>query len=413
MISYIITILFFIFMEALFSGSEIALFSVNKTRLRYLARKGDRKAEKTSLLLHKHYAEYISVGLIGTILSIVMATATYVAMLHDISSFMPVLRGKEEIFAESLVVLTLLFGEIIPKSIFQQYADRLIFFVVPFLEFFRKVFKPMLLFSNAVNRVVFFLFRIKPSTEKVYGREDIVHLLSENIEDLDELEKRIVSNVLIFSDRRISEIVIPLSEVVAVSDDKKVCDLIPVFKDTGFSRLPVYRKRVDQIVGVVRSYDLIHADIDEPVTRYLKGIRYIPEFASLPNVLKGFKTYKDHMAVVVDERGATMGIITLKDVLEEIVGQIRDDFTKKERPMIKSHTVDSLIVDGRMEIKEIESLLDIDIPEGPFETVNGLITYTLGRMPRKGESITVGNYRFQVLKVEKRRVLEVLIHKVS
>lgn len=412
MVSYIITVVFFIFLEGLFSGSEIALFSVNKTKLKYIAKKGDKKAEKISLLLQKHYPEYISVGLIGTILSIVMATASYVAMLHDVSHFMPVLRGNEEIFAESLVVLTLLFGEIIPKSVFQQYADKLVFFVVPFLEFFRKVFKPVLLFSNFVNKVVFFLFRIKPSTEKVYNREDIIHLLSENIEDLDDLEKRIVSNVLIFSERRISEIVIPLSEVVAVSDDKKVCDLIPVFKETGFSRLPVYRKRIDQIVGVIRSYDLIQADIDEPITKYLKGIRYIPEFASLPNVLIGFKTYKDHMAVVVDERGATMGIITLKDVLEEIVGQIRDDFTKKERHMIKSQTFNKLIVDGRMEIKEIESLLDIEIPEKPFETVNGLITYTLGRMPRKGEFITVEGYRFQVLKVEKRRVLEVLIEKM-
>lgn len=412
MISYIVTIAFFIFMEALFSGSEIALFSVNKTKLKYLSKKDGGKAEKVYILLQKHYSEYISVGLIGTILSIVMATATYVTMLHDLSYFMPVLKGKEEIFAESLVILTLLFGEIIPKSVFQHYADRLIFYIVPFLEFFRKVFTPILIFSNGVNRIVFFIFRIKPSSEKIYGREDIIHLLSEEVDGLDELEKRIASNILIFSDRRISEIVVPLSEVVAVSDDKKVCELIPIFKETGFSRLPVYRKRVDQIVGLVRSYDLIHADIDQPVTKYLKGIRYVPEFANLPNVLKGFKTYKDHMAVVVDERGATMGIITLKDVLEEIVGQIRDDFTKKEKQMIKSQTVDRLIVDGRMEIKEIESLLDIQMPEGTFETVNGLITYSLGRMPRKGEAITVGEYRFQVLKVEKRRVLEVLIEKI-
>lgn len=413
MISYIVTIVFFIFMEGLFSGSEIALFSVNKTKLKYLAKKGDKTAKKTYRLLQKHYTNYISVGLIGTILSIVIATAMYVTMLHELSLMIPIIKGKEEILAESLVVLTLLFGEIIPKSIFQHYADRLIFYVVPFLEFFRKIFTPILLFSNIVNKAVFFLFNIKPSTEKSYTREDIINILYEGVEDLDEIEKRIISNILIFNDRRISEIVIPLSEVVAVSDDKKVIDLIPIFKETGFSRLPVYRRRVDQIIGFVRSYDLIHADIDEPITKYMKGIRYIPEFANLSNVLKGFKTYKDHMAVVVDERGATMGIITLKDVLEEIVGQIKDDFTRKERQMIKSQTIDKLIVDGRMEIKEIESLIDIDIPDGSFETVNGLITYTLGRMPRKGESITIGNYKFQVLKVEKRRVLEVLIEKIN
>lgn len=412
MISYIVTISFFIFMEGLFSGSEIALFSANKTKLKYLAKKGDKKALKSYTLLQKHYTEYISVGLIGTILSIVIATATYVAMLHELSNFFPLIKGEEEILAESLVILTLLFGEIIPKSIFQHHADKLIVYVVPFLEFFRKVFTPILLFSNLVNRVVFSLFGIKPSTEKSYSKEYILHLLSQGIEDLEEIEKRIVSNILIFSERRISEIVIPLSEVVAVSDDKKVCDLIPIFKETGFSRLPIYRKRVDQIIGFVRSYDLIHADIDEPITKYMKGIRYIPEFVNLPNVLKGFKTYKDHIAVVVDERGATMGIITLKDVLEEIVGQIKDDFTKKEKQMIKSQALDKMLVDGRMEIKEIESLMEIKLPEGPFETINGMITYLLGRMPRKGEHIDIGNYRFKVIKVERRRVLEVLIEKI-
>lgn len=413
MISYIVTIIFFIFMEGLFSGSEIALFSTNKTKLKYQAKKGDKKAKRVYKLLQKYYTDYISVGLIGTILSIVIATATYVTMLYDLSTFIPIIKGKEDILAESLVILTLLFGEIIPKSIFQHYADKLIIYIVPFLEFFRKAFTPILLFSNIVNKTVFFIFRIKPSADKPYTREDIIHIISDGVQDLDEIEKRIVSNILIFSDRRISEIVIPLSEVVAVSDDKKICDLIPIFKETGFSRLPIYRKRIDQIIGFVRSYDLIYADIDEPITKYMKGIRYIPEFANLPNVLKGFKTYKDHMAVVVDERGATMGIITLKDVLEEIVGQIKDDFTKKEKQMIKSQTVDKLIVDGRMEIKELESLLDTDIPAGNFETVNGLITYILGRMPRKGESIIIGNYKFQVLKVEKRRVLEVLIERVS
>lgn len=411
MISYIVTIFFFIVLEAFFSGSEIAFFSANRSKLKYRAKKGDKRATKSYKLLQKYYPEYISVGLIGTIISIVIATAVYVTMLHDLSYFIPAIRGREEIFAESLLIVTLLFGEIIPKSIFQHYADSFIVYTVPIFEIFRKAFYPIIIFSNIINKVVFWVFGIKPSAEKVYTREEILHLFSEDIQEMDELEKRIVSNILIFNERRISEIVIPLSDVVAISDDKKVYDVIPVFKETGFSRLLIYRKRIDQIVGFIRSYDLINASPDEPITKYMKGIRYIPEFTSLPNVLKGFKNYKDHIAVVVDERGATMGIITLRDVLEEIVGQIRDDFTKRERQMIKSQTVDKFIVDGRMEIKEIQALLDTKLPDGPFETINGLITFLLGRMPRKGESINIGNYSFKVLKVEKRRVTEVMIEK--
>ncbi|WP_028951116.1 hemolysin family protein [Sulfurihydrogenibium subterraneum] len=412
MFSYIVLIILFVFFEALFSGSEIALFSVNKTKLKYRASEGNKKAEKVYNLLEKYYNQYIYVGLVGTILSITLATSTFVAMLHDMSVIFPILKSKEEIFAEAIVIITLLFGEIIPKSVFQHYADELIYLIVEFLDFFRKVFKPFLWFAEGVNKVVFFLFRLKSKQEKYYTKEELLDLLLQ-IEYIDELKKKIIGNILIFSERRISEIVIPLSDVVAVADDKKVMEVVPVFKESGYTRIPVYRKRIDQIIGFVRSYDLLFAKPNDPITKYIKGIRYIPEFTSLPNVLKGFKHYRDHIAVVVDERGATIGIITLRDVLEEIVGEIKDDFVKKEKPKLKRQSVDEIVVDGLMEVKELKTLIDIDLPAGNYETVNGMITYILGRMPKKNEVIYIGDYQFEVLKIEKRRVLEVKIKKIK
>lgn len=411
MLSYIVLILLFVFFEALFSGSEIALFSANKSKLKYLASQGDKKAEKTYNLLEKYYNQYISVGLIGTILSITFATSTFVAMLHDMSIIFPILKSKEEIFAEAIVIITLLFGEIIPKSIFQHYSDKIIFLVVDFLEFFRKLFKPFLWFADFVNKVLFFLFRIKSQKDKAYTKEELLDILLQ-IEDIDELKKKIIGNILIFSQRRISEIVIPLSDVIAVSDDKKVMEVVPVFKESGYTRIPIYRKRIDQIVGFIRSYDLIFAKPNEPITKYMKGIRYIPEFASLPNVLKGFKHYRDHIAVVVDERGATIGIITLRDVLEEIVGEIKDDFVKKEKVRLKKQSLDELVIDGLMEVKELKTLIDLEPPLGNYETVNGMIIYILGRTPKKGEKVIIGNYEFEVLKIEKRRILEVKVKKI-
>nr|BAU79845.1 putative hemolysin [uncultured Aquificaceae bacterium] len=412
MLSYIVLITVFIFFEALFSGSEIALFSANRTKLKYLASEGNKKAEKTYNLLQKYYNQYVSIGLIGTILSITLATSTFVAMLHDISVIFPILKNKEELFAESIVILTLLFGEIIPKSIFQHYADKIIHLVVDFLEFFRKVFKPFLWFADFINRTVFFLFRIKPQKEKPYSKEELLDILLQ-IDDIDNLKKKVIGNILIFSQRRISEIVIPLSDVIAVSDDKKVMDVVPIFKESGYTRIPVFRKRVDQIVGFIRSYDLLFAKPNDPITKYMKGIRYIPEFASLPNVLKGFKHYRDHIAVVVDERGATIGIITLRDVLEEIVGEIKDDFVKKEKLKLKKQSINELVIDGLMEVKELKTLIDIETPPGNYETVNGMIIYILGRMPKKNEKIVVDNYEFEVLKIEKRRVLEVKVKKIN
>jgi len=413
MISYIIAIFFFLLLEGFFSGSEIALFSVNRAKLKYLAKNGDKKAKKLYEKLQKHFDEYIATTLIGTTLSIVTITAIYVNFLMEFVAYLPILKGKEEIFAESIIVLTLLFGEILPKSIFQHFAEKLIYFIVPALDFFRKLLYPLILLANLITKIVFFIFRLKPRKDKILSKEELLDALLMDSEGIEEVEKKIIANVLIFEERRLGEIVVPLSDVVAVDENEKIKDVISVFKASGFSRIPVYAKRIDEIVGVIRAYDLADAKPDEPVKNYTKSIRYLHEFTSLPNVLKGFKKFKDHMAVVVDERGATMGIITLEDVLEEIVGEIRDEYTKKEKKMIKRTFKDKIVVDGRIEIKEIETLVDEKFPKGPYETLGGFIVYYLGRMPMASEEIYYNSLKFTVLQTNKRRVQEVLIEKVE
>ncbi|NPA13212.1 MAG: HlyC/CorC family transporter [Aquificae bacterium] len=413
MISYLIGILFFLILEGLFSGSELALFSVNRTKLKYLAKNGNKKAEKVYKALEKRFDEYVATALIGTTLSIVSITAMFVGFLHSISPYIPLIKSKEELFAEGVIVLTLLFGEILPKSVFQHYADRLIYYIVPFLEFSRKVLYPFLIIAKIITKIVFFIFRLDAKRDKILTREEILDALILEAEGIEELEKRIVVNVLIFEKRRLGEIVVPLSDVVAVPSTSKVKDVLDVFKETGYSRIPVYKKRIDQITGVISAFDLVDAEPEDPIDKFTKTIRYLPEFTSLPNVLKGFKTFKDHMAVVVDERGATMGIITIEDVLEEIVGEIRDEYPKKEKRMIKRHTKDQIIVDGRLEIKEVEMLLGEKLPQGPYETIGGMIIYMLGRMPRKGEKLKIESLIFTVLSINIRRVQEVKIERLE
>lgn len=413
MISYIIAIFFFLILEAFFSGSEIALFSVNRAKLKYLAKNGDARAKKLYEKLQKHFDDYIATTLIGTTLSIVAITAIYVNFLMEFAIYLPALKGKEEIFAESIIVLTLLFGEILPKSIFQHFAEKLVYFIVPALDFFRKLLYPLILLANLITKIVFFVFKLQPRKDKILSREELLDALLMDSEGIEEVEKKIIANVLIFKERRLGEIVVPLSDVVAVDENEKIKDIVSVFKTSGFSRIPVYAKRIDEIVGVIRAYDLADVKPDEPVKNYAKSIRYLNEFTSLPNVLKGFKKFKDHMAVVVDERGATMGIITLEDVLEEIVGEIRDEYTKKEKKMIKRTFKDKIVVDGRIEIKEIETLVGEKFPKGPYETLGGFIVYYLGRMPMASEEIYYNNLKFTILQTNKRRIQEVLIEKVE
>ncbi|RUM61566.1 MAG: HlyC/CorC family transporter [Persephonella sp.] len=414
MISYIIAIVFFLILEAFFSGSELALFSINRTKLKYLAKEGDKRAKKVYEALEKHFDEYIATTLIGTTLSIVSITSIFVSFLHQVGEYIFILKSKEEILAESIIVITLLFGEILPKSIFQHYADKIIYFIIPILDFFRKLFFPLTTLAKLITKIVFFIFRIKGKEEKVLSREELIDILITEGGEIEDLQKKIIVNVLLFNQRRLSEIVVPLSDVVAVDISSKVKDVIPILKDTGFSRIPIYNKRIDAIEKVVKAFDLKNANPEDPISKYAKKIRFVPEFASLPNVLKGFKRHRDHMVVVVDERGATMGITTLEDVLEEIVGDIRDEFKKeKEKEMIiKKFTKDKIKVDGRIDIREVETLMGVKLPKGIYQTVAGLIIYTLGRMPKKNESIEIEELRFTVEEVDDKRVKVVSIEKI-
>ena len=416
MLSYLIAILFFLILEAFFSGSELALFSVNRTKLKYLAKEGNEKAKKVYEALEKHFDDYVATTLIGTTLSIVSITSLFVSFLHEFAKFIPILKSKEELFAESIIVITLLFGEILPKSVFQHYADKIIYFIIPILEFFRKVLYPLIILAKFITKIVFFLFRVKGKEERILSRDELIDLLLTEGGEIEDLEKKIIVNVLLFNQRRLSEIVVPLSDVVAVDKSIKVKNIIPIFKNTGFSRIPVYNKRIDAIEYLVRAFDLKNAKPEEPILKYAKPIRLVPEFASLPNVLKGFKKFRDHMVVVVDERGATMGIITLEDVLEEIVGDIGDEFYKrnKDKKMIlKQFTKNKIQVDGRIDIKEIETLMGVKLPKGIYQTVAGLIIYTLGRMPHRNESIEIEELRFTVEDVDKRRIKVVSVEKIK
>ncbi|WP_457640763.1 CNNM domain-containing protein, partial [Persephonella sp.] len=167
MLSYLIGILFFLILEGLFSGSELALFSVNRNKLKYLAKNGDKRAKKIYDALEKRFDEYVATCLIGTTLSIVTITTLFVAFLHSISPSIPLIRSKEELFAEAIIIINLLLGEIIPKSIFQHFADRLIYFIVPFAEISRKILYPLLLIAKLITKIVFFIFRLEQKREKI------------------------------------------------------------------------------------------------------------------------------------------------------------------------------------------------------------------------------------------------------
>jgi len=402
LIGFVIGIFFFILLEGFFAGSEIALLNADKGLLKAIYRKKKYKFIKNFL---ENPEEYITLTMLGYTVSIVMASTLYTLFLMNLAKYVPAIRGKEVLLAETLVVFTLILGEIIPKSLFQHYADKLVVPSLAVLDKLRIVLKPLLVLSKLISRAISGRFK---KSEEVVRREDIINLLREK-KTFPELTGLIISNILSFKERRIGEIVRPLYEVVMIPETATVRQAVEQIKKSGYSRIPVYRERVDEVVGYVSAYDLIDKPLDAPIKDLVRPILVFSEYTPLPEVLKVFKEKKEHIAVVVDERGVILGIVTIEDVFKEILGDVIAE--NGEKPLVKEVSKDTWVAEGKIEINELKRITGLNIPEGQYNTLGGFLTYLLGRIPQKGEEVKHGGQRFKVLDADERRVKRVLIEK--
>jgi len=402
LIGFIIGVLFFIFLEGFFAGSEIALLNADKGILKAVYRK-----KRYGFIKHflENPEEYITLTMLGYTLSIVLASTLYTLFLMNLSKYFPIIEGKEVLFAETLVIFTLIIGEIIPKSLFQHYADKIIIPSLFILDKLRLILKPVLIFTKVISRTIAKYF--SKSEEKV-RREDLINLLREK-KTFSESIGYIVSNILSFKERRIGEIVKPLYEVVMIPDTATVRQAIEQINKSGYSRIPVYRERVDDIVGYISAYDLIDKNLDKSIKTYIRKILVFSEYTPLPEVLRVFKEKKEHISVVVDERGVILGIVSIEDIFKEILGELASE--DSEKPLIKEVSKDTWVVDGKIEVNEFRRITGINIPDGQYNTLGGFLTYKFGRIPKKGEIVKFGGYSFKVVDADARKVNKVLIEK--
>ncbi len=402
LLGFFIGVAFFIALEGFFAGSEIALLSADKGTLKAIYRKGKQK-----YLLHflENPEEYITLTMLGYTISIVFAATLYTLALISMTRYFPAIEGYEVLLAETLVIFTIVFGEIIPKSFFQHHATKIAVPSLFILDKIRIPVKPILVLSKLISR---FISRRFATSGKVIRRDDIIDLLREN-KTFADYEGLIISNILSFKDRRAGEIVRPLYETVMISENASVNQAIEKIKESGFSRIPVYRIRVDDITGYISAYDLIGAKPGEPIKKYVKKILIFSEYTPLPDVIETFKNNKEHIGVVVDERGLIIGILTLEDILREIMGSIQTE--RGEEELIKEISRDRWIVDGKLEVNELTRIIGVKVPEGNYSTVGGLVSYLAGRVPDENQVFELAGYRFKVVSRTDRRVEKVMIEK--
>lgn len=421
----ILLIVVLILINAFFAASEIAIITMNDKRLKKLAEDGNRKAILLVDLTSRP-SDFLAVIQVGVTLAGLLASA--VASESFSERIVELFRGTafppSAVRVVAIVVITLIlsyfslvFGELVPKRIGMQYTEKTALGVASILRFISAVFKPFVFFLAVSTNGIAKLFGVKPNgSEKTVTEEEIRMMVDVGEESgaIEETEKEMINNVFEFNDRSVGDVMTHRTDVVAVESNATLEEILNAGLNEGYSRIPVYEEDLDDIVGVIMLKDLLKyvgVNVKEhfDLKKLMRPPIFIPESKRCDDLFKEFCKQKQHMAIVVDEYGSTAGIVTMEDIVESIVGDIQDEYDHEEEDfsVINENT---FAIDGMTGLDEASELLGVELPEGGYDTVGGLVLDQLGFIPGENEhpSVTVCGVTFTVQEVEERRIEKLL-----
>jgi len=416
-----------ILMNGFFSGSELAIISARKSTIARLVAEGNSRAivvEKLQNDPHRFLATVqIGVTVVGSLASAV-GGATAVEYLKPWLDSVPyaVIREAAEPISIGIVValvsyFTLILGELAPKTIGLQFADRMSLFVAKPINALATIGGVAVKFLTLSNRAVLALFGVRPDRgQEFVTREELLHTVAEGGETgaLTEHEHKVIENMLDFSHTLVSAVMVPRIRMVAMDIDSTRNELLQVVRENMYTRYPVYRKDRENIVGFIHSKDLfLHPLIDSPDFALDEVVRpplYVPESKRASDLLREMQRKRMQMALVVDEYGDISGLVTIEDLLEELVGELEDEHDEGDLRRGERLEDGSLLVDGLISLNDLEELLDIKLEEGlPYDTLAGLILTQLGRFPEQGEKTSWQNYELVCEEVTPTSIVTVRI----
>ena len=403
-ISSILILVLLITMSAYFSATETAYSSLNKIKLKSIANKGNKKA-KLALELSEKYDSVISTILIGNNI-VNIATASLATVLFT------KLLGSSGVTVSTIVmtILILIFGEISPKSIAKDIPESFAIVSAPLLNAFCIILKPVnnlfCLWKKVINKV----FKIQKHSGIT---EDEILTIAEEAENeggINPQQLEIIKSAIELNDQEVIEAFTPRVDMVAIKDSCSKEELLNLFIESGFSRIPVYHDNIDNVIGIINEKDLINIVVNnknEEISSIIKPLNVIQPHMKLSQLLKVLQNNKSHMALIADDYGGTMGIITLEDILEELVGEIWDEHDKVVND-IEKIAEDEYIVRGNANIEKVLEEFDFE-EEFEVNSVNGWVMQQFGKIPKVGESFEYKNLKIVVQKATKRCVLEIRI----
>ncbi len=392
-----IGLFFLVILSAFFSSSELAFVVTNKIKIEIWARKDNYAAKQVNYFVNHPNNFFSTILIANNVVNIAFASiATIILMdLYQLDDF--------TILIISTLIL-LLFGELIPKYLAREYSERFILFSIIPIRFLYIVLYPLVKISSGISS---WITKSENLREENYlnlvAKEDIKELLNESsvAGNVSEEESEVINKIIELGDQKVHEIMTPRTDIVGVEINSSINDALRTFIDSGYSKLPVYEENLDNIKGLVFAYDMFKRP--DNLTSIIRETIFVPETKKSLDMLNEFLEKRISVAIVVDEFGGTAGLVTLEDLIEEMFGEIQDEFDSEE-VICKKINDNTFVISGKYEVDKLNDEYGMEFPEGDYETIAGYITSKIGRIPKKGETIEIDKYKYLIIHSDNTKI---------
>lgn len=417
-------------LNAFFASAEIALLSLNESRIKQQAEQGDKKAKVLKNLLSdpNKFLSTIQIGItLAGFLASAFASDMFAEKLAELLGSIPLGIPRSWLNNISVVIITLILsyfslvlGELVPKRLAMKRSDAIARLCVGPINALSAITAPFVKFLSASTNFVVKLLGIDPNEdEKAITEEEILLMLDEGEEKgtIDETEKEMISNIFEFDNKIVTDIMTHRTDVIAISINEGLDRIVELVKEEKYTRFPVYDGSIDNIVGILHAKELIkHIDVKNynkmgfELSKMIRPAYYVPSSKKIAELFKEMQKNKVHMAVVIDEYGGTEGIVTIEDLMEEIVGNIFDEYDEEEKDFEKIDE-NTYVFNGTINLDEVQDFFNIKLPVDDYDTLSGFIIGQLGRIPGEDDKpeIEFNGLVFKVEEVDEKRVAKVKI----
>lgn len=421
MISQLFVLLVLILLNAYFAASEIAFISLNDAKIERQAKQGNKKAKQIEKML-KNPSKFLATIQIGITLAGFLSSAFASDAFADIlapalNKILPVV-SLETFKGISIVIITiilsfftLVFGELVPKRLAMKYYEKIAYASIEIIRFISIIASPFVKILTKSTNIISKLFGISENEEEIVTEEEIKMLIDEGEEKgtIEQAEKEMINNIFEFNDITASEVMTHRIDIFAVDINSSIEDILEQLDDYKYSRVPVYDETIDSIEGILFVKDLLkyfRTGNEIKIKNIMREAYFVSENKPINELFKDLQRNKMQMAIVIDEYGGTAGLLTMEDLIEEIVGNIFDEYDDVEEEFEKIDD-NTFLINGSVSIYELKKILEVEVPEGDYETLSGYLLEVLGRVPEDNETpiIETKNVTYKIEKYEDKRII--------